>query len=287
MHRTVCGREDALSDGRGRDELVDAVLGRQSCAGGGGCAIARGGCCRGVTLAQYRALSNSRSRGPQRLSGPRERRSGWSRQRPRGCVTDSCASSSCSAADQARIDRVVRISLTASGAALVTEVTRRRRVEIGADRAAHAARGAGLGACGRCGSFADAAGEVPEQDWSLGWDHVRPSGSQTRAAPTPRRSLSIERRLAGRFAAGAGRDGAAGRCRGGLRRGRLSRADLRRDVAGDRPRAVRAAGPRGEPAPGVARDLVRARGAGRRRPDLRAADPALRAGGARPRGARR
>ena len=65
--------------------------------------------------------------------------------------------------------RAVRVSLTASGAGLVAEVSRRRRVEIAAivqrmpaahrDRVVTALR-----------TFADAAGEVPEQDWSLGWD---------------------------------------------------------------------------------------------------------------------
>ena len=63
----------------------------------------------------------------------------------------------------------MRVSLTASGAELVEEVSRRRRVEIAAivermppthrDRVVTALR-----------TFADAAGEVPEQDWSLGWD---------------------------------------------------------------------------------------------------------------------
>ena len=60
------------------------------------------------------------------------------------------------------------MSLTAAGAELVAEVSRRRRAEIRRivrrmPRVESAAVVTALQA------FAQAAGEVPEQDWSLGW----------------------------------------------------------------------------------------------------------------------
>ena len=63
----------------------------------------------------------------------------------------------------------MRVSLTGAGAELVTEVSRRRRVEIAAivGRMPAADRDPVVRALR---AFADAAGEVPEQDWSLGWD---------------------------------------------------------------------------------------------------------------------
>ena len=65
--------------------------------------------------------------------------------------------------------RAVRVSLTAHRAELVAEVSRRRRGGDRSDRAAHA--GVEPRRVVRAlRAFADAAGEVPEQDWSLGWD---------------------------------------------------------------------------------------------------------------------
>ena len=64
--------------------------------------------------------------------------------------------------------RAVRISLTKAGRDLVDEVTRRRRSEIARilRRMPVADRGPVRVALR---AFADAAGEVPEQAWSLGW----------------------------------------------------------------------------------------------------------------------
>jgi DNA-binding MarR family transcriptional regulator len=64
--------------------------------------------------------------------------------------------------------RVVRISLTGAGAELVTEVSRRRRVEIAriVRRMPKSHRELVVDALQ---TFSTAAGEVPEQDWSLGW----------------------------------------------------------------------------------------------------------------------
>ena len=63
----------------------------------------------------------------------------------------------------------MRVSLTVAGTALVAEVSRRRRAEIVEimGRLPTTQRPSVLRALR---AFADAAGEVPEQDWSLGWD---------------------------------------------------------------------------------------------------------------------
>ena len=63
----------------------------------------------------------------------------------------------------------MRVSLTTAGGELVAEVTRRRRAEIATivERIPKAHRRPVLNALR---AFAEAAGEVPEQDWSLGWD---------------------------------------------------------------------------------------------------------------------
>ncbi len=65
--------------------------------------------------------------------------------------------------------RGVRVSLTAAGGELVAEVSRRRRAEIATivERMPNAHRRPVVNALR---AFAEAAGEVPEQDWSLGWD---------------------------------------------------------------------------------------------------------------------
>ena len=120
-----------------------------------------------VTLPQYRALVVLASRGPQRgvdLAGILG-------------VTASTATRMCDRLvrkglirrqRQASDRRSVRVSISAAGQKLVATVTRRRRREIQAivDQMSPADR-AQLVATLRM--FADAAGEVPEQDWSLGW----------------------------------------------------------------------------------------------------------------------
>jgi DNA-binding MarR family transcriptional regulator len=65
--------------------------------------------------------------------------------------------------------RQVRLALSAKGAALVSTVTSRRRDEIERILRAIAPhdRAVLVQALHR---FAVAAGEVPEQDWSTGWD---------------------------------------------------------------------------------------------------------------------
>jgi DNA-binding MarR family transcriptional regulator len=121
-----------------------------------------------VTLAQYRVLVELAARGPLR---PADLASALT-------VDRSTATRMCDRLVRKQLiqrrrmgddRRGVRVSLTPLGRNLVAEVTQRRRSEIARilgrmpseDRAA---------ALGSLRAFADAAGEVPEQDWSLGWD---------------------------------------------------------------------------------------------------------------------
>lgn len=120
-----------------------------------------------ITLPQYRALVVLVARGAQRAADLAQALD----------VTPSTATRMC--------DRLVRkglivrerpegdrraldITITDEGRAMVRRVTRRRRAEI--ERILSA-----MPATGRPGllrglrAFADAAGEVPEQHWSLGW----------------------------------------------------------------------------------------------------------------------
>ncbi len=121
-----------------------------------------------VTLAQYRVLIELASRGPQRVADLATALS----------VDRSTATRMCERLVRKRLvhrrrlsedRRVVRVSLSATGAELVSEVSRRRRQEIAAivQRIPSAHRAPVLEALR---AFAAAAGEVPEQDWSFGWD---------------------------------------------------------------------------------------------------------------------
>jgi DNA-binding MarR family transcriptional regulator len=165
MHRTSAPRKIGERP-VGRDELVDAVLGA-SRALVAVAARSLADLAEDVTLAQYRALVELAARGPQR---PADLASALG-------VDRSTATRMCDRlvrkglVQRRRISadrRVVRISLTGAGRALVEEVTRRRRVEIAQilRRMPRADRASALAALR---VFADAAGEVPEQDWSLGW----------------------------------------------------------------------------------------------------------------------
>lgn len=121
-----------------------------------------------VTLTQYRSLVELASRGPQR---PADLATTLG-------VNRSTATRMCDRLVRKRLvvrrrthddRRAVRISLSAAGAELVSEVSRRRRTEIAGivHRLPAGHRAAVVGALR---AFAEAAGEVPEQDWSLGWD---------------------------------------------------------------------------------------------------------------------
>ncbi len=149
-----------------RDELVDAVLG-SSRALVAVAARSLANLAEDVTLAQYRFLIELASRGPQRLADLATALN----------VDRSTATRMCDRLVRKRLvtrrrtqedRRTVRVSLTAAGAELVAEVSRRRRTEIATivGRMPASDRDAVVVALR---AFADAAGEVPEQDWSLGW----------------------------------------------------------------------------------------------------------------------
>lgn len=121
-----------------------------------------------VTLAQYRSLVVLRTRGPQRPADLAE----WLQ------VTPSTASRMVERLVRKRLvrrvrsaqdRRTVKVHLTEAGRRLVDEVIERRREEIGRILDQMPARGrSSVAAALR--SFAQAAGEAPEQDWALGWD---------------------------------------------------------------------------------------------------------------------
>jgi DNA-binding MarR family transcriptional regulator len=149
------------------DQLVDAVLGA-SRALVAVAARSLANVAEDVTLAQYRFLVVLASRGPQRLADLATALG----------VDRSTATRMCDRLVRKHLvtrrrgqedRRAVRVSLTGTGAELVAEVSRRRRAEIAAilERMPAAHRHPVVRALR---AFADAAGEVPEQDWSLGWD---------------------------------------------------------------------------------------------------------------------
>ncbi len=121
-----------------------------------------------VTLAQYRALVVLRTRGPQRPADLAELLQ----------VTPSTASRMVQRLVRKRLvrrvrsnqdRRTVKVHLTDSGHHLVEQVIERRRAEIEVILEQMPSRGRKAVAAA-LRSFADAAGEVPEQDWALGWD---------------------------------------------------------------------------------------------------------------------
>jgi DNA-binding MarR family transcriptional regulator len=152
------------------EELVDGVLGASRAL----VAVAARSLATvadDVTLAQYRVLIELASRGPQRLADLASALH----------VDRSTATRMCDRLVRKRLiarrrtsedRRGVRVSLTQAGAQLVAEVTHRRRAEISriVERLASADRALVVRAVR---AFAEAAGEVPEQDWSLGW-HLEP-----------------------------------------------------------------------------------------------------------------
>lgn len=120
-----------------------------------------------ITLAQYRVLVELAARGAQHVVslaavlgvGPSTATRMCDRLVRKGLVFRRRAS-----ADR----RTVRISLAPAGRDLVTEVTRRRRAELASilGRMPHEDRRPVLAALG---AFAEAAGQLREHEWSLGW----------------------------------------------------------------------------------------------------------------------
>lgn len=121
-----------------------------------------------ITLSQYRALVVLASRGPQRVRDLAERLGVDSSNATRLC--DRLERRELVGRERAPGDRrSVRVSLTSSGARLVREVTAARRTEIAAILTHMPVEGRAQ-VVTALRTFAQAAGEVPEQDWSLGWD---------------------------------------------------------------------------------------------------------------------
>jgi DNA-binding MarR family transcriptional regulator len=121
-----------------------------------------------VTLTQYRSLVILASRGPQSLAALAEA----------VAVTPPTASRLCErlvrkGLVRRRSDhndrRQVRIALTEAGQSLVDAVTARRRREI-ADLLASVPAKDQRSVVAALRQLAASAGEVPEQDWSSGWD---------------------------------------------------------------------------------------------------------------------
>lgn len=149
-----------------REQLVDAVL-MASRALVAVAARSLAGVEEDVTLPQYRVLIELAVRGPQRVAELAEilgvDRSTATRMCDR-LVRKHLVRRRRETADR----RAVRITLAPAGSKLIAEVSERRRAEIAriVRRMPHADRAAALRALR---AFAEAAGEVPEQDWSLGW----------------------------------------------------------------------------------------------------------------------
>ncbi|HEX6514424.1 MAG TPA: MarR family transcriptional regulator [Nocardioidaceae bacterium] len=120
-----------------------------------------------VTLPQYRALVVLASRGPQRvidLAGFLDVNASTATR-----MCDRLVRKGLIVRERQEGDRrAVQVSISAEGQRLVGVVTRRRRRDIQTIvRRVPASERERLVSALR--TFADAAGEVPEQDWSLGW----------------------------------------------------------------------------------------------------------------------
>ena len=149
------------------DELVDAVLSASRVL----VAIAARSLAdvgEEVTLTQYRSLVVLASRGPQGVAALAEA----------VAVTPPTASRMCErlvkkglvTRRSGRHDRrQVRIALSPSGRRLVDAVTARRRAEI-EQLVASIPDDSRAEVVVALGHLTETAGEVPEQDWSTGWD---------------------------------------------------------------------------------------------------------------------
>lgn len=130
-----------------------------------------------VTLVQYRVLVELAARGPMRLADLAAVLEVDPSTATRMC--DRLVRKGLVSRRRTNTDRrSVRVALTAVGRDIVDEVTDRRRAELGVilarlPREDHGPVLAALRA------FAEAAGQVPEQEWSLGW---RLGHSTTRVA---------------------------------------------------------------------------------------------------------
>lgn len=159
-------RSSAALEGRGR-EVVDAVV-AASRALVGVAARSLAGFEEEVTLAQYRMLVLLCSRGPQRVADLAQALGVAPSTATR--MTDRLVAKHLARRQRAAADRrSVSVRVTPAGRELVDGVTERRRDEVGRIVAAMepASREPLVEALR---AFAEAAGEVPEQSWSAGWE---------------------------------------------------------------------------------------------------------------------
>jgi DNA-binding MarR family transcriptional regulator len=120
-----------------------------------------------VSLAQYRVLVVLASRGPQRLADLAHALGVQPSTATRVC--DRLVDRRLIRRQRAQGDRrEIRVALTEAGRVLVGEVTERRRTEIHRLVAAVPASARPRVVSG-LRALAQAAGEVPDPDWALGW----------------------------------------------------------------------------------------------------------------------
>jgi DNA-binding MarR family transcriptional regulator len=121
-----------------------------------------------VTLTQYRTLVVLASRGPQNLVGLADAVGVAPATATRMC--DRLVRKDLIRRRTERDDRrQLRVALTAKGRSLVDAVTGRRRQEIARIMSEIPVEQLAV-LVQALGRFASAAGEVPEQDWTTGWD---------------------------------------------------------------------------------------------------------------------
>ncbi|HUN77430.1 MAG TPA: MarR family transcriptional regulator [Solirubrobacteraceae bacterium] len=153
--------------GAGREELVDALL-AASRALVAVAARSLADLAEDVTLPQYRALVELAQRGPLRAADLAQALSVDRSTATRMCerlVRKELVDRRPESTDR----RAVSLTLTPAGSELVAEVTRRRRAEL-AKIVRRMPREGRVQALAALRAFADAAGEVPAQDWAMGWD---------------------------------------------------------------------------------------------------------------------
>ena len=121
-----------------------------------------------VTLTQYRTLVVLASRGPQNLAGLADAVGVAPATATRMC--DRLVRKDLIRRRTERDDRrQLRVALTVKGRSLVDAVTGRRRQEIARIMSEIPVEQLAV-LVQALGRFASAAGEVPEQDWTTGWD---------------------------------------------------------------------------------------------------------------------
>lgn len=121
-----------------------------------------------VTLAQYRMLVLLCHRGPQRVADLAQALDVNPSTATR--MSDRLLAKRLARRQRATSDRrSVRVGVTAAGRTLVDEVVERRRREVGRIVTAMPVQ-AREPLVGALTAFARAAGEVPEQSWSTGWE---------------------------------------------------------------------------------------------------------------------